>query len=45
MVITYQDFKELCIKHGGHPEDYKRFDRLGVWMFQDGRIIHQEEKD
>ncbi len=44
MVITEQHFRDMCIEHGGDPEDYKRFDRLGVWMFQDGRIIHQQEK-
>ena len=45
MVITEQHFRDMCIEHGGDPEDYKRFDKLGVWMFQDGRIIHQQEEN
>mgnify|MGYP003108417324 CR=1 FL=1 len=45
MVITEQRFEELCTQHGGNPEDYKRFDNLGVWMFEDGMIIHQPEQN
>ena len=45
MVITEQHFRDMCIEHGGDPDDYKRFDKLGVWMFQDGRIIHQQEEN
>lgn len=45
MIITKQDFAVMCACHGGNPDDYSRFKNLGVWMFEDGRIIEQEEKN
>tara|TARA_R110002020_G_scaffold144609_2_gene317659 strand:- start:540 stop:677 length:138 start_codon:yes stop_codon:yes gene_type:complete len=45
MIITEQDFAIMCNCHGGHPEDFERFKKLGVWIFEDGRIIEQEKKN
>jgi hypothetical protein len=44
MVITETDFAFMCACHGGNPDDFERFQKLGVWMFEDGKIIQEQEE-